>query len=259
MGRFSLNSNDPEREDDPLTGGFRIALPVQKPVSQKRHSNRQAVGYCRVCSSDGISLVAQNERIQAFCIEQGLILVQVFEDSGSSPSINNELVEVLEYCRDHPVSALVVTSLDRLCQSEQMYLSVMHKLRRLGVNLLVVERPSESKPVSELVERIMASVGEYEASVLSKRTKAGMKRARRAGKYTSRPPIGYRVQRVSFSLMEPDDTESVLVQTVFSLALELDGNLRRLSDNLELKGIRNPRTGKPFSRRSLRHMLSNCT
>ena len=84
---------------------------------------------------------------------------------------------------------LVVTRLDRLARSVPDLRSILDGLYARGVRVRIdrtVYDPSD--PMGRLLINVLALVAEFEADLISARTKAGMDVARRKGRLKGKPP-----------------------------------------------------------------------
>ena len=83
----------------------------------------RVVGYCRVSTAeqaeDGVSLLAQAERVRSYCRLYGLELICILSDPGESARTLDRpaLREVLGMLEEGRAGGLVVAKLDRLTRS----------------------------------------------------------------------------------------------------------------------------------------------
>lgn len=84
---------------------------------------------------------------------------------------------------------LVVWRLDRLGRSLIGLVQLMDRLGKRGVEFLsLTESIDTSSSGGRLVFHMMAALAEFERSLISERTRAGMAAAKRNGQHVGRPP-----------------------------------------------------------------------
>lgn len=142
------------------------------------------VGYARV-STDGQDTESQVVGLVAAGVEEGRIYV----DHGftgrntARPALNEALAAVREG------DELVVTKLDRLARSVPDLRSILDSLYARGVRVRIdrtVYDPAD--PMGRLLVNVLAMVAEFEADLISARTKVGMDVARAKGRLKGKPP-----------------------------------------------------------------------
>lgn len=100
--------------------------------------------------------------------------------------------------RHGDVDAVAVVKLDRLARSVRHLTVLAAELETLGVDLVVLDQGIDtSTAAGRLLFNILASIGEFEADLISDRTKAGLAAARRRGAQLGRPStlVGDRLDR----------------------------------------------------------------
>ena len=79
---------------------------------------------------------------------------------------------------------------DRFARSTQALVNALMEFRALGVDFIShQENVDTTTPQGEMVFNIMASLAQFESSLIGERVKAGMARARAQGKHVGRPPL----------------------------------------------------------------------
>lgn len=142
------------------------------------------VGYAR-CSTDNQDLTAQTQALKALGVPEGRIYV----DHGLTGR-NRErpgLREALAACRSG--DTFVVTKLDRLARSVRDAKDIADELfaREIRLNLGgSIHDPTD--PVGRLLFNVLAMVAEFEADLISARTKEGMKIAKAKGRLRGKQP-----------------------------------------------------------------------
>ena len=142
------------------------------------------IGYAR-CSTDSQDLTAQTQALTALGVDE----TRIYVDHGLTGR-NRErpgLREALAACRCG--DTLVVTKLDRLARSVRDAKDIADELfaREIRLNLGgSIHDPTD--PVGRLLFNVLAMVAEFEADLISARTKEGMKVAKAKGRLRGKQP-----------------------------------------------------------------------
>lgn len=142
------------------------------------------IGYAR-CSTDNQDLTAQKNALKALGVDDARIYV----DHGLTGR-NRErpgLREALAACRSG--DTLVVAKLDRLARSVRDAKDIADELsaRQIRLNLGgSIHDPTD--PIGRLLFNVLAMVAEFEADLISTRTKEGMKVAKAKGRLRGKQP-----------------------------------------------------------------------
>lgn len=142
------------------------------------------IGYAR-CSTDGQDLTAQTQALKALGVNE----TRIYVDRGLTGR-NRErpgLREALAACRCG--DTFVVTKLDRLARSVRDAKDISDELNSRGIRLNLggsIHDPTD--PIGRLLFNVLAMVAEFEADLISARTKEGMKVARAKGRLRGKQP-----------------------------------------------------------------------
>jgi len=145
------------------------------------------VGYMRVSKADGTQSVdLQKDALLAAGIDEE----QLYEDHASGSKDDRPgLASCLKALRDG--DTLVVWKLDRLGRSLHHLVTTVHDLTHRGIGLKVLTGQGAAidttTPAGQLVFAIFAALSEYERSLISERTIAGLASARARGRKGGRP------------------------------------------------------------------------
>lgn len=175
-----------------------------------------AVGYVRVSTerqaSEGVSLEAQRERIEAWAAYQGISLAAVHVDAGLSggradnrPGLQAALADV---CKRRGI--LVVFSLSRMARSTTDAGNLSKRLEKAGADLVSLsENLDTTSAMGRFVFRLIASLAELEREQIVERTTSALAFKRRQGKRISgKIPYGYRLE--GSDLVEVPDEQAVI-------------------------------------------------
>jgi DNA invertase Pin-like site-specific DNA recombinase len=207
------------------------------------------IGYIRVSTEgqamDGVSLDAQQAKIQAWCLANDVALSEVFVDAGLSgkradnrPELQNALNAV---CREKGV--LVVYSLSRLARSTKDTIAISERLDKAGADLVSLsEKLDTTSAAGKMVFRMMAVLAEFERDQISERTSAAMQHMKAESR---------RVGQIPFGSDLADDGETLVPNSREQKVIELLGVLResglsfeKIAGILNRKGIPTKEKGK---------------
>ena len=200
----------------------------------------QAVGYIRVSTQgqadDGVSLEAQRARIEAWCLANNYELVALFEDRGISGKITNrpEFTKALEAVSQGV--ALVAYSLSRLTRSTKDMLAISDLLEKRGADLVsLTEKIDTTTAAGKMVFRMLAVLNEFEADLVSERTKAALAHKKSKGERIGTVPFGYCLSDDGTTLVvEP--TEQAILGKVRKLRMA-GFSLRAIANQLNADGV----------------------
>ena len=142
------------------------------------------IGYARV-STKHQDLATQEDQLRQLGVESERIYV----DHGlSGRSIDRPgLRQALAACRAG--DSLVVTKLDRLARSVADAANIAQELEQTGVALQIgSETYDPHSPAGRLMFNVFAMIAEFEASLISARTREGMAIAKAKGKLRGKQP-----------------------------------------------------------------------
>ena len=144
----------------------------------------ELVGYARVSTRDQ-DLTAQHNALQALGVPE----TRVYVDHGLTGTNRDRpgLREALAAVREG--DTLVVTKLDRLARSLPDARDIIGELTTQGVRLQIgasIHDPQD--PVGRLLFNVLAMVAEFEADLISARTREGLAVAKTKGRLKGKPP-----------------------------------------------------------------------
>jgi site-specific DNA recombinase len=232
-------------------------------------AGNRAIAYLRVSSTGqaekGLGLQAQRQAVRDYAGETGVALLETLSETASGAPKPGEmfslehrpvLSELVVRAERGGFDVLLVATLDRLSrdQVEQLY------LKRLFGNLgvMVVSAAGETNgngdALSDLVDRLVGAVHDFDRKRIIERLKVGKKEARKVGRHTDgKPPFGYRA--TGTGRLSIDDGEARVVRGIFGRSREGLGP-GPISRRLNAEGIVGP-AGKPWNRRSVTNLLRN--
>jgi DNA invertase Pin-like site-specific DNA recombinase len=152
--------------------------------------NQLLVGYARV-STEHQDLTAQRNNLAALGVGDDRIYV----DHGLTGTNRDRPGLRLALAACHSGDTLVVTKLDRLARSLPDARDILDELTQRHVRLSLggsIHDPTD--PVGRLLFNVLAMVAEFEADLISTRTREGMKVAKAKGRLRGKQPKLNRIQ-----------------------------------------------------------------
>lgn len=204
--------------------------------------NGKAIGYVRVSTDkqadEGISLEAQQSRIEAWCTANGYELIAVHVDAGLSgkradnrPELNAAIAAACDQ-----QAALVVYSLSRLSRSTKDTIVLADRLAKSDADLVSLsERIDTTSAAGRMVFRMMAVLNEFERDLVSERTTAAMQHKKSKGERVGKVPFGFDLSDDGISLVENAREQEVLV--IIQELRDAGLSLRRIADELTRRGV----------------------
>ena len=222
-----------------------------------------AIAYLRVSSTDqgesGLGLAAQEAAIRSCAARLGLTVQEpVYRDvmtgTGKKAIEDREglLQAIAALTRG---SVLIVAKLDRLSRGDIVAAAMIERLvQKKGARIVSAsgEGTSDDDPSSVLMRRICQGFAEYEAALISTRTKAALRAKRARGEVAGRTPYGFSLHENGRDLL-PDPAQ----QTALSLARTLrdfGDSYARIAVVLNAQGHR-PQTAARWSASGVRSVL----
>jgi site-specific DNA recombinase len=195
--------------------------------------------YLRVSSEeqrDRETIEIQDRFLDEYCRLYGLEVAEVYADDGVSGTI--PLHErpagrrLLEDAKAGKFDAVLVYKLDRLGRKLLVIVDAHDRLVEAGVSLRSAREPIDTSTApGRLIFQMLASFAEYDRENIGERTRAGLHRAFRAGKYMGRVPYGYRADEDTRLEVVPGEAE--VVREVFrnvAAGSTLYAEAKRLND-----------------------------
>lgn len=201
----------------------------------------EAVSYCRVSTEEqaheGVSLGAQEARVQAYCAAAGLTLVATVRDEGVSAAkplaTRPGGAALLRMLARRQARHVVVITLDRAFRSTLDCLATVQAWDRAGVSLHLVDHGGQSIATATAVGRMfltmLAGFAEMEKRLIGERTAAAMRHQKARYQAYARTPYGF--DRAG-EVLRPNPAEQAVltqVQRWYAAGLSLHGIARELT------------------------------
>jgi site-specific DNA recombinase len=203
---------------------------------------KRAIGYVRVSTeqqaSEGVSIEAQQAKIQAYCELYGFDLTAIEVDAGASAStLSREgLQRALDALEAGDADALVVVKLDRLTRSvRDLDALLTHYFAERFALVSVAEQVDTTTATGRMILNVLMSVSQWEREVIGERTKAAMQHKKSLGEYTGgKVPFGKCIGADGVTL-EAEPTEQAIIDDI--KALQHSGlSLAQIADELNHRG-----------------------
>lgn len=210
---------------------------------------KQAIGYIRVSTEqqadEGVSLVSQRTKIEAWCELNDYELAAIYEDVGISgktiikrPQLQIALKEIKKDM------ALVVYNLSRLARSTKNCIEIADLLKNRGSDLVsLTEKIDTSSAMGEFFFTLIAALGQMERKVIGERTKAALAQKKAIGEKYAPVPFGY---RDTDGKLEVVQREAQIIAEVFQKR-ESGHTLQSIAESLNQQGIIGKQGGKWYA------------
>jgi|SRR5271165_154111 len=147
------------------------------------------IGYARTSTAEQLAgLQGQERDLRAAGAEK------IFSEQVSSLAKRDQLEAALDYVRDG--DTLIVTKPDRLARSTADLLSIVERLERKHVGLVVLsmggERVDTTTPTGRLMLTLLGAIATFERDLMLERQREGIAAAKAAGRYRGRVPTAQR-------------------------------------------------------------------
>jgi site-specific DNA recombinase len=209
---------------------------------------RKAVLYARVSSKDqereGYSIPAQLKLLREYAQKHSLEIAREFVDVETAKTAGRkEFGEMLSFLRQNPDSGtLLVEKTDRLYRNFRDFVT----LEDLNVEIHLVKEGQiigkDSKSQARMVHGIQVAIARGFIDNLREEVRKGMREKAEQGIYPSRPPIGYRNNKLQRTI-EIDAEKAPAVRRMFELYATGDYSLLSLGRRVsEETGLRHPKS-----------------
>jgi site-specific DNA recombinase len=198
------------------------------------------IGHIRVSTEgqaeDGVSLAAQQAKIEAWAKLHDEVELVVFEDAGLSGSSLAQRIGLQDAMQAacQRKGTLVVYSLSRLARSTKDTLTISDRLAKAGAELVSLSEKIDTTSASgKMVFRMLAVLAEFERDQVSERPRAAMAHLRKEHKRTSRfVPYGWDLDVSGADLRRNAAEHKVLVrmQTMRAGGLSYEAIARALDE-----------------------------
>ena len=173
-----------------------------KPVI---HNAQRVALYARVSTLDkGQDPETQLAQLREYAARRCFEIAGEFIDHASGTSEERMQYKLMmQAAKKRKIDVVLVWRYDRFARSTQALVNALKEFQALGVDFISYqENIDTTTPTGELIFHVMASLAQFESSLISQRVKAGMQRAKAQGKNISRPKLSKMKQEELFELQK---------------------------------------------------------
>lgn len=227
-------------------------------MTTKNDKNR-AVALVRVSTSgqeeNGFGLDAQKRAVTEYAENNGIELVELFEEVGSGyrPLEERDVLGDLQNFILEPknkINLVIVPSLDRIAREVGAQETFLNKLERNNIKIVSVKEPDldDSSPERVMWRQMMAMYAQYERKLIAARMRAGrIERAKKGLRAAGSAPYGFKMisdqQGNRHMVKVPEEVE--IVKIVFQMRDE-GYTFDQIAEYLNVNGFK-PRTHTPVN------------
>jgi DNA invertase Pin-like site-specific DNA recombinase len=153
---------------------------------------KRAAIYARVSTVDrGQDPETQLRQLREYAERRGFPVAREYVDHASGARNDREQYRaMLEAARRRRFDVLLVWRYDRFARSMRELVNALSEFEGLGIDFVSYNEGADTTtPQGKLLFGIMASLAEFERSLIAERVKAGMQRAKAQGKHTGRSAL----------------------------------------------------------------------
>ena len=217
---------------------------------------KQAIGYVRVSTeqqvNEGVSLEAQEAKIEHWCKANGYELVNVYKDAGLSGKSMDKRPGLLDALKSlKKGNALVSYSLSRLARSTKDALAIGESVAKKKADMVsLTEQIDTTTAAGKMMFQMLSVLAEFERNLVAERTTNALQHKKRTGqKYTNQTPYGF--EAIEGRLVQVQQEAEIVVEIQAS---RTGGNtLQFIADSLNTRGIPT-KTGKTWAPATI-HLL----
>lgn len=215
--------------------------------------SKKAVAYYRVSTrkqgQSGLGLEAQQMAITSHANRRGLKIIDSYTEieTGTSKRNRVEIYRAIEAAKENNAT-LLIAKLDRLARNVAFTSALMES----GVDFVACDMPE----ANSLTIHIMAALAEYEAKLISDRTKAALQAVKARGKQLGSPNNLTNEARHKGAASNQEQAIDAYRTTLGYAKLLREGGLsfEAIADRLNSEGHKT-RTGKQFHAMTVKRIL----
>lgn len=161
------------------------------------NTTKRVALYARVSTLDkGQDPETQLVQLREYAKARNFEVITEFIDYASGTSEDRTQYKLMmAAAKKRKIDVVLVWRYDRFARSTQALVNALKEFQSLGIDFISYqENIDTTTPTGELIFHVMASLAQFESSLISQRVKAGMARAKAQGKRIARPPIAKELQ-----------------------------------------------------------------
>ena len=134
------------------------------------------------------------QQLREYAAARGWQIEGEYVDNGHSGSKDTRpaMNRIMAAAGARRIDAILVWKMDRWGRSMPHFIASLQELSSLGVRFIATTQgidTDESNPTSKLMLNLLVAFSEFERELIVERTRAGLARARRAGRIGGRPRL----------------------------------------------------------------------
>lgn len=186
---------------------FAKEILLDRQFMENKHGNtkKRAALYARVSTLDkGQDPETQLAQLRDYAQKRNFDIIGEFVDHASGTTEERTgYKQMMQAAKKRQIDVVLVWRYDRFARSTQALVNALKEFQALGVDFISYqENIDTTTPTGELIFHVMASLAQFESSLISQRVKAGMQRAKAQGKNISRPKLSKIKQQEIFDLQK---------------------------------------------------------
>jgi site-specific DNA recombinase len=222
--------------------------------------------YARVSTEEqaelGYSIQGQVEVIRKKCLQEDLIVVDEYVDSGiSGKSMEGRLAlqRLLKDVKENKFDIVYVWKISRLARKNVDLLTIVEDLEKNNIKLKsITENFDTSNNMGKFSLSMMGAVAEFERNTIIENVKLGMAQKARMGNWNGGIVLGYQSVNQNNGkdkhlVVVPE--EAVIVKRIFELYFQGKG-LRAIANEMNSNGYRTKRNNT-FSTAAIKEIVTN--
>ena len=216
------------------------------------------IGYYRVSTKkqgkSGLGIEAQKTAVDRFLKTRNGEQIDSFTEIESGKNTKRPILkEAIERCKDQGAK-LLVAKLDRLSRNAKFLFTLKEELEQAGIGFTIADMPE----ANTLVLGFMASLAEYEAELISRRTKEGLAEAKKKGKKIGSPQnLTDEARKMALSTISENARTDIDIRKAYHFIQprkEKGWSYAKIAKSLNDEGYRT-RTGKRFHPTQVRRIF----
>jgi DNA invertase Pin-like site-specific DNA recombinase len=207
--------------------------PVGVTVELSGPSMRRAVFYLRVSTQDQTT-ANQERELRAIAERMGCEVVKVYKDHGISGAKGRDQRPAFDaLCKDaarRQFDIVMAWSVDRLGRSLKDLINFLSELHALKVDLFLHQQGLDTTtPGGKAMFGMMGVFAEFERSMIQERVRAGLARAKAAGKKFGRPKLDSAIETKIRKALQKGDAGMRKIAVQFGVGT---GTVQRIADEM---------------------------
>jgi DNA invertase Pin-like site-specific DNA recombinase len=174
-------------------------------MKNQLNTTKRVALYARVSTLDkGQDPETQLVQLRQYAQARNFEVITEFIDYASGTSEDRTQYKLMMAAvKKRKIDVVLVWRYDRFARSTQALVNALKEFQSLGIDFISYqENIDTTTPTGELIFHVMASLAQFESSLISQRVKAGMARAKAQGKHIARPPIAKEFQAKIIELQQ---------------------------------------------------------